>query len=168
MFGGGEARSPLRTHCGFHCCQLIIQAHPPVNRHLASGMTSHLNPTDEPFCDWHMGQAVRQEAVGVSVRKLSRATMRGIKSRRVDSSIISPTPRHNCLGMNDITPRVNGARMNDYIGRPVRLICKVTKVRVFLHSRRTWNQPHPSPSPIRSWGTPLSWKLRMVPLLRWQ
>ncbi|KAF9652318.1 hypothetical protein BDM02DRAFT_3183710 [Thelephora ganbajun] len=30
--------------------------------------------------------------------------------------------------MADITPRVNGARMNDYIGRPVRLICKVTKI----------------------------------------
>ncbi|KAF9788665.1 replication factor A protein 3 [Thelephora terrestris] len=30
--------------------------------------------------------------------------------------------------MTDITPRINGARMNDYIGRTVRLICKVTKV----------------------------------------
>jgi len=41
--------------------------------------------------------------------------------------------------MTDITPRVNGARMNDYIGRPVRLMCKVTKVRVYSTSdtRRT-------------------------------
>lgn len=32
--------------------------------------------------------------------------------------------------MTDIAPRVNGARMSDYMGRTVRLICKVTKVRV--------------------------------------
>jgi len=32
--------------------------------------------------------------------------------------------------MADITPRVNGARMSSYMGRTVRLICKVTKVRV--------------------------------------
>ena len=32
--------------------------------------------------------------------------------------------------MADITPRVNGARMNQYVGHTVRLICKVTKVRV--------------------------------------
>jgi len=30
--------------------------------------------------------------------------------------------------MADITPRVNGARMSDYKGRTVRLICKVTKI----------------------------------------
>lgn len=30
--------------------------------------------------------------------------------------------------MADIEPRVNGARMNEYIGRHVRLTCKVTKV----------------------------------------
>ena len=52
-----------------------------------------------------------------------------IESRRADSALKEPlliTPST----MTDITPRVNGARMNDYIGRPVRLICKVTKVPV--------------------------------------
>jgi len=42
-------------------------------------------------------------------------------------STISP---HNLFDMAEITPRVNGAKMSDYVGRTVRLICKVTKVRI--------------------------------------
>lgn len=59
---------------------------------------------------------------------LSRANMRG--ARRADSGDRF-SPSHIRLDMTDITPRVNGARMSDYIGRPVRLICKVTKVCAF-------------------------------------
>jgi hypothetical protein len=36
--------------------------------------------------------------------------------------------------MTDISPRVNGARMNDYVGQTVRLMCKVIKVPAFSFS----------------------------------
>ena len=32
------------------------------------------------------------------------------------------------------TPRVNSARMGDFVGRTVRLVCKVTRVRSYLIS----------------------------------
>lgn len=34
----------------------------------------------------------------------------------------------------DGTPRVNSARMGDYMGRTVRLVCKVHRVRLFFSS----------------------------------
>ena len=103
---------------------------------------SHSSPTEERYYDKQVvgrSQAIGREMVGNSFRKISRATMRGSR-RDASTRRLRHCKRSSPLItsiMTDITPRVNGARMSDYMGRTVRLICKVTKVRVFLVPQST-------------------------------
>ena len=121
-------------HCRLRSVDFLY-AHALVNQRLATRIASHFRPTEERRWDWQtclnlLGK--RQWEIGSEAVTCQHEE---IGSRRVDSAIISPLC-HNRLDMTDITPRVNGARLNDYVGQSVRLICKVTKVRVFPHPRR--------------------------------
>ena len=122
--GTTQIQSPGETRsrpCVHHIAQALVPWSTP-------GKTSHSNPND---FDWQMRPVLQDgRAERGNVRKLSRAQS---ESRRIDSAIVYSLlcQCHDRLDMTDISPRVNGARMSDYIGRPVRLICKVTKVRVY-------------------------------------
>lgn len=69
-----------------------------------------------------------QQSGDKSESKLHEGIEVAARSQLADRPLPSPATSHDHLDMTDVAPRVNGARMNDYIGRTVRLMCKITKV----------------------------------------